>query len=754
MTSLPSLSLKTSSKIEMELEHLSHEHPLILEEEHKGDEVEVSCYGCRQPISGPSYNCKQCKHFSLHKVCAKLPKQIEHPMHPQHPLFLFPNPSHSQTACECSVCQRPCKGFTYICFPCKFEIDLLCALMMWKIEHECHKHALTPLQRPALFLCDACGTRHEGPSYQCTTCQFWVNQNCASLPSTINYSGHHHLLHLTYYLSYEHFRFTSYCKICIKFVDRAYWAYYCAECKYFAHVNCLTSKAKLSSESEIKLIDQERKTRVEKVDPHLVSLPQPDESINLIERFMKKIGIHGDSKKEREIYHVSHHHPLLFVDINNESCSKSKQLACDGCTQPILTPFYHCAECNFVLHECCAELSIEVQHPCHPNHPLILNRWHSIFSDHLPQCQGCKMSCNGILFGCVACDFFLDIRCASLLGNIMHESHQHFLTLKETDGVLCTACNKKFYGVGLVCDICNYKLDTRCALLSCTIRHRYDKHPFSLLYFGTEDEYYCEICEEEINPNCWFYHCGDCNQSLHTECISPVSSLQQQFITHEAHMHTLALKETSKVPCAACKYNCSGFGFVCDSCDFVIHSRCAFLPHTVKHRNDEIPFILSYSREGTYYSPRSPPCCAICGGALRSQMLDCWFYSCGGKSHKYAHTICIQIDEYPNIKIGDKLNVGSHPHLLTYVEDLKHISSCNRCGKLAGHYWGIEGRNKGFECETCNFWLHFDCARNVANQRILELQQMGKLKWLDPIDRKLRISPQLAPAAVWCMGEI
>ncbi|KAI8010009.1 hypothetical protein LOK49_LG06G02839 [Camellia lanceoleosa] len=59
MTSLPSLSLKTNSKIEMELEHISHEHPLILEEEHKGDGVEVSCYGCQQPISGPSYNCKQ-----------------------------------------------------------------------------------------------------------------------------------------------------------------------------------------------------------------------------------------------------------------------------------------------------------------------------------------------------------------------------------------------------------------------------------------------------------------------------------------------------------------------------------------------------------------------------------------------------------------------------------------------------------------------------------------------------------------------
>ncbi|THG10233.1 hypothetical protein TEA_003635 [Camellia sinensis var. sinensis] len=130
----------------MELEHFSHEHPLILEEEHNNNGVEVSRYVCQQPISGPTYSCRQ-----------YLP--------------------YSQSAYECSACQQPYESFTYSCFDCNFQLNILCALLVQKIEHICHKHPLTPLQRPTLLLCDACGTRHEGTFYQCTTCRFWVNQN-------------------------------------------------------------------------------------------------------------------------------------------------------------------------------------------------------------------------------------------------------------------------------------------------------------------------------------------------------------------------------------------------------------------------------------------------------------------------------------------------------------------------------------------------------------------------------------------------
>ncbi|KAJ0673884.1 hypothetical protein HanLR1_Chr12g0433891 [Helianthus annuus] len=33
-----------------------------------------------------------------------------------------------------------------------------------------------------------------------------------------------------------------------------------------------------------------------------------------------------------------------------------------------------------------------------------------------------------------------------------------------------------------------------------------------------EGDYFCEVCEEELNPNAWFYHCHKYVQPIHTIC--------------------------------------------------------------------------------------------------------------------------------------------------------------------------------------------------------------------------------------------
>ncbi|KAM7500102.1 hypothetical protein LguiA_024516 [Lonicera macranthoides] len=89
----------------MEIDQFSHEHRLVLkEEEHKhgigdddGGDIQTfrRCNGCLDPISssllgGAYYSCvnNECDFF-LHKLCAELPSEINHPLHPEHKLFLF-----------------------------------------------------------------------------------------------------------------------------------------------------------------------------------------------------------------------------------------------------------------------------------------------------------------------------------------------------------------------------------------------------------------------------------------------------------------------------------------------------------------------------------------------------------------------------------------------------------------------------------------------------------------------------------------
>ncbi|KAL7204822.1 hypothetical protein ACSBR2_017853 [Camellia fascicularis] len=101
----------------MELEHFSHDHPLILKIKHMDDDdgvVKISCYACEQLIiSGQSYyGCNRCWFF-LHKSCTELPKKIVHPSHLEHPLTLFSNPA-TQEAFVMSVEKPAIDSFTVV----------------------------------------------------------------------------------------------------------------------------------------------------------------------------------------------------------------------------------------------------------------------------------------------------------------------------------------------------------------------------------------------------------------------------------------------------------------------------------------------------------------------------------------------------------------------------------------------------------------------------------------------------------------
>ncbi|KAD2394089.1 hypothetical protein E3N88_41066 [Mikania micrantha] len=144
-----------------------------------------------------------------------------------------------------------------------------------------------------------------------------------------------------------------------------------------------------------------------------------------------------------------------------------------------------------------------------------------------------------------SCKAHVDLTCRSLQGLVgkfakdefKHFSHRHSLCLvylqqqnpkNENDSDEDEGKDEEEFVEenlhGGECHMC-------CALLLYrVIKHKCDKHPLSLRYEPVENhisDYFCEICEDELNPWRWFYHCTTCLQSTHTACVPLITQYEQ-----------------------------------------------------------------------------------------------------------------------------------------------------------------------------------------------------------------------------------
>ncbi|KAJ0896059.1 putative chromatin regulator PHD family [Helianthus annuus] len=310
-------------------------------------------------------------------------------------------------------------------------------------------------------------------------------------------------------------------------------------------------------------------------------------------------GFIGDEQESgSETHEVSHQHPLILEDsptssrISYHDPTKRIETLCNGCLRPITSgPVYVCSNqegehCNFVLHEWCSRLPIELNgHPHHPHHPLILHskiigKFFGVFI-----CRLCELDCNGFAYCCLECDYYIDVNCAFLPKEITHKSHpNHLLTLN---------------GRSFICHTCdNFEIHLRNALLIPeTTTHKCDKHPMKLSYFPIENhmgDYFCEICEEEFDPEFTFYHCRECMQSMHTACAPSILRYETYAVyggvhryvnvkfggaynNTEVHPHPLSFDQgvESDGQCGKCGRSLHyKMIFKCLTCEFVICYHC------------------------------------------------------------------------------------------------------------------------------------------------------------------------------------
>ncbi|KAM0020456.1 putative chromatin regulator PHD family [Helianthus debilis subsp. tardiflorus] len=532
------------------LHHFDHEHPLYLvhlpqqahhknenaddeDEDEVEDEVEFveedrQCNLCKEQIWSFHlcyYSCKTCN-YSLHKFCAELPPKLQnHPLHPGHHLYFYSSDDDDDDEFKCHVCNLMQKSISrYYCRTCyDFRMDIICATLFerkQKINHHSHPHQLDRMPWPIVSGCVACGNKHEGVFFQCTTCpRFLINLECALLPTKLliqNHTDgsftHSHPLTLSYSFSYSEYqaKYNPSCRVCGGRFYYNLWIYKCEKCLYYVHVDCATSKREpFMSIFQTASLGKTYKNFKEDEHLNLLHCPFQDEGDNLLKRYMSnQHELIGDSKQDEGemVTHASHQHPLVLFDkqtpagVSLHDPMKRIQLLCDGCVKPIMTvPFYMCCQYDdeqycFVLHEWCAKLPHEVQeYVGHPVHTLfLLPKIPDTQSEEF--CKACGYSVsyrrNLWFYHCTICAQSMHAACVPLIlqceqntyasnhkcvykflnvkfgGTLEIKDHSHrlaFVQGLESDG-RCSKCWRRLrYEMIFKCLECEYALHFECA---------------------------------------------------------------------------------------------------------------------------------------------------------------------------------------------------------------------------------------------------------------------------------------------------
>ncbi|CAH8272861.1 unnamed protein product [Arabidopsis lyrata] len=359
-------------------------------------------------------------------------------------------------------------------------------------------YTLALFPRHAFLTCNLCALADSNsPLYMCPPCDFVVHLRCIDLPRVIRISRHHHRISFT--SSFDQGRLS--CGVCQRNIDNDYWGYSCIKdgCSYAAHSKCATQR-NVWDGKELE--------------------GEPEEEIEEIEPFVKICdGI---------IQHFSHqHHHLRLDDNTNRDYDENKE--CQACIRPIyFGNFYSCMQCDFILHEEYANLSRQIYHPIHPH---MLTLGYDNIVDHEAMCAAYpSLWTDGFFYECgkEGCDFKLPVQFATISEPLVHESHMHplFLTSKpEEEPRRCSVCKESRYARTneiFNCIECDFALCFVCATLPQKVRYNHDKHVLILSY-GEETStmtYWCEICEETIDPTKQFYVCDEyCCLTLHIKCL-------------------------------------------------------------------------------------------------------------------------------------------------------------------------------------------------------------------------------------------
>ncbi|KAK8589586.1 hypothetical protein V6N12_023980 [Hibiscus sabdariffa] len=620
----------------MEIKLASHEHSMDHHYFHDTDDK--WCDKCSKKISGAAYACLSCELW-LHESCAKalqhLPREITHPLHSQHRLVL--DWSGTTRDFTCDICLKISTGTNYGCCRCDFELDLVCAFASFDhqamkmkqrsnaamdrqiIQHYCHAHPMVLNNYNNVgehgYNCSWCDKPLTGIFYGCKGCGFFLHQFCLN-----------------------------------KVTRRAIVAESAISTLIFTVQNSFPP-LNMSATTIVSLILVSASgIRFSNIisNASLAMSFVPAETSTPLSMDGKALELNGMEQSEMTLVRpFIHEHPLKFC----EEMRELEQQYCNGCRLELSGPGYICEGCphffrGYRLHESCAKLPNQIQHPLHPTHHLNLYARSPYMLDYII-CDGCDDFSLGFIYLCEKCDFKLDLKCATRTRTttpsgssrskesereteLFHFSHKHKLIFCNFNDPRyqrrCNFCRLQIFGPTYNCITCAWILHESCLKLPQETRVPIHSQHVSILSYMRYGR--CHACGLKLLPAGYNYGCKDCHLNFHIACAGSLSgAMKRESHVHHLHyfgtefhrffaMYTDLIDLYAGLSCSHCGGVCSvGSFYRCLECDINFHLECVPLPQIVKSKSHVHPLTLKDSfiedDSGEYYcdaceEPRHP----------------------------------------------------------------------------------------------------------------------------------------------------
>ncbi|KAF8046339.1 hypothetical protein N665_3834s0002 [Sinapis alba] len=525
-----------------------------------------------------------------------------------------------------------------------------------------HNHPLfrSPLFR--YFECDGCHVKEPiYGGYICNepSCHGWFHKECAEAPPEINHYPSHseHPLLLTNDDSQS--RDNSPCDCCGKKLLSPY--YTCPTCKFKVDLICGM-----------------------KPSPPAIENP------------------------------ICHDHSLVFLK------KGEVDVPCEACKESIGGPSYSCLECHVYFHLDCVHLSKEVNHPCHPSHPLKVFASEALADncDIKKMCYFCLVRPENVMYHCLMCNFTMCFGCTKHPPPLVVEdikTHNHPLWLFSTSiAFTCKFCGLEDSDTTkpYICLKCNFVVHGDCIGLPRVININRHDHRISFTYHHGRRSTECGVCRGNVSQYYGAYCCSVCtNYIVHSLCatrlhiwngvelegtpeenqdIAPFKVVGHNLIRHFSHnKHILRLLKDINVihdhdQCRRCEACIRIVDFdpiyACTECPFLLHEKCANLPTKKRLVFYTVPYTLEFF-EGVIYCNL---CGMLCDGfkyALKGTMQDHYIdVHCGSLSEPFSH--------------------NAHLHPLYFIRTKDRY--CDACRRLPSDYYMLR-------CHECDFHLCLYC---------------------------------------------